>query len=702
MNLWIPRNCKELKQHLSDPLFKNAYFLMFSSVTSAGSGFFFWLFATRFYSTAEVGLASAIIAAMGLLGMISMLGFDISLVRFLPEQEDKAELINSCLTISFIFSFALTMIFIAGIELWSPSLIIIKENKLLLLLFVVFTVIVPLHGLQSSGVFVGFRKTEYSFFQTIAIFLRLAIVPCLVSFGALGIYASYGLTLILAFGLGIYLTSKIFSYKLIPTVKIDVVNDIFHFSFGNYFARIFEMLPTFILPIMVINILGAEMNAYFYIAWQISMLLLAVPRWTSTSLLAEGSYNRENLRRDTKKAAKFIFLLLGVAILGIFLFGKYLLWVFGEEYAKNSFEVLSILVLGSIPFAFNSLYATTKRVQKEIKPVIFVYGGIAMITIVGSYLLMQSMGIIGVGIAWVIGNGVVTAGIIVSGKSDTHIIKTFPKDLALVILFTLLCTPFVLIPPANETPIRIILGLALVLFLPGYSLIAVLFPRKDDLDAIERIIFSFGLSIASTPLLGLALNYTPFGIRLSPILIVLSIFTISLAMCAYVRRSMIPEKDRFGVEFGTAFKVVKESFKSSDTKIDRILSVILIISIILASSMTVYVIVTPKQGEKFTEFYILGPGGKASDYPTNLRVGEEREVIIGVVNHEYTNVMYQLEVKLDGEVIDERIVDLKHNETWEYPFAVRAKKTGENQKLEFLLYKEGDAYRSLHLWVDVT
>jgi len=83
-----------------------------------------------------------------------------------------------------------------------------------------------------------------------------------------------------------------------------------------------------------------------------------------------------------------------------------------------------------------------------------------------------------------------------------------------------------------------------VLFLPGYSLIATLFPRKGDLDAIERIALNFGLSIAITPLLGLALNYTPFGIRLLPVLIVLSVFTISLALGAYVRRSMIPEEDR--------------------------------------------------------------------------------------------------------------------------------------------------------------
>jgi uncharacterized membrane protein len=135
-------------------------------------------------------------------------------------------------------------------------------------------------------------------------------------------------------------------------------------------------------------------------------------------------------------------------------------------------------------------------------------------------------------------------------KRSHTMFKDFPKDLTLVILLTLSCIPFVLIPPLNETPMRIIIGLLLVLFLPGYSLIAALFPRKDDLDGIERIAFSFGLSIAVVPLLGLALNYTPFGIRLVPILSVLSIFTVLLAVVAYVRRCGLPESDRFVIEVG--------------------------------------------------------------------------------------------------------------------------------------------------------
>ena len=137
--------------------------------------------------------------------------------------------------------------------------------------------------------------------------------------------------------------------------------------------------------------------------------------------------------------------------------------------------------------------------------------------------------------------------------------------------------------------------------------------------------------------------------------------------------------------------------------IDRVLTVILLITIIVSICLVVYVIVTPKQGEKFTEFYMLGMEGMADEYPIELTVGENGELIIGVVNHEYADVSYRLEVKLDGAVIHTEQIDLAHDETWEEPFTFKATVGGDNQKLEPLLYREGadEVYRSLHLWVNV-
>jgi uncharacterized membrane protein len=86
------------------------------------------------------------------------------------------------------------------------------------------------------------------------------------------------------------------------------------------------------------------------------------------------------------------------------------------------------------------------------------------------------------------------------------------------ILYTINILTVVLILVITLFPdnvLRIILGLPLVLFFPGFALITALFPRKESLSDIERLGLTFGLSLAVVPLIGLGLNYTPWGLRLN-------------------------------------------------------------------------------------------------------------------------------------------------------------------------------------------
>jgi hypothetical protein len=83
---------------------------------------------------------------------------------------------------------------------------------------------------------------------------------------------------------------------------------------------------------------------------------------------------------------------------------------------------------------------------------------------------------------------------------------------------------------------RIVFGSLFVLFLPGYSLIEALYPREDELSPLERLALSIGLSLALVPLVGLVLNYTPWGIRLNPIMAALSTLTLALLLVASYRK----------------------------------------------------------------------------------------------------------------------------------------------------------------------
>ena len=82
--------------------------------------------------------------------------------------------------------------------------------------------------------------------------------------------------------------------------------------------------------------------------------------------------------------------------------------------------------------------------------------------------------------------------------------------------------------------IRYVLGAIFVLFLPGYSLIKALFPEKE-LDNIERTALSIGMSLALVPITGLILNYTPWGIRTTPVTLSLLCLTTIFATAAIIR-----------------------------------------------------------------------------------------------------------------------------------------------------------------------
>jgi uncharacterized membrane protein len=118
------------------------------------------------------------------------------------------------------------------------------------------------------------------------------------------------------------------------------------------------------------------------------------------------------------------------------------------------------------------------------------------------------------------------------------------RDLQAIVAFVIVAAIFVLVPPLNETPVRALLGFVLVLFVPGYVFISALFPKENELDKIERLALSIGLSICIVVFIGLALNYTPWGIRLGAILLCISGFTlIFAAISAYRRLENYQKKD---------------------------------------------------------------------------------------------------------------------------------------------------------------
>ncbi len=287
--------------------------------------------------------------------------------------------------------------------------------------------------------------------------------------------------------------------------------------------------------------------------------------------------------------------------------------------------------------------------------------------------------------------------------------QKFPSDLLLIAGLVILTDIFVLIPVLSGSFIRTALCLPLFLFLPGYALIAMLFPEKGGLEGMERIALSVAMSASVVPLIGLALSFTPWKIKERSLLTGFSVFTLIMLVVAYIRRRNLPADRTFEVSFRTiALTLISEVMGEKESKTEKKLRIILALSFLILIVTGAYFVLVPQEKEPFTEFYILGNNGMANNYKTQYMQGETGTYIVGITNNEHKTMDYTMEVRLENRSLplpqNLQHIRLARNTTLEEPLVITPSVEGKNMKLEFLLFNETEKnvpYKNLRLWINV-
>ena len=269
-------------------------------------------------------------------------------------------------------------------------------------------------------------------------------------------------------------------------------------------------------------------------------------------------------------------------------------------------------------------------------------------------------------------------------------------DIALLVVLALCVFPLVALTTGVLT---IALTVPLLVFFPGYALVAALFPRKESLDSVERMALSLMLSIAVVPLIGLILYYTTWGIRTYPVVGTISGFILIFSLIALLRRRKLPREERF--EPRIHLSVLR---LGGGTRFDHALACVLLLTVLGAIGTLAYVIAVPKHVQEFSEFYLLGAEGQAEEYPQQAIVGQPVDVTMGITNREDDDTAYTVEITIDGDSVDQiGPIQLSNDKTWESKISVVPGKVGSDQRVEFLLRKNGGAepYLAVHLILDV-
>jgi O-antigen/teichoic acid export membrane protein len=386
-------------------MYKNSIYLMLSTAVMSFLGFFFWMITARFYSTEQVGLGTTLFSIMALITNFSLLGLGNGLIRYLSASDRKNKKINTSFTIVTLVSILISVIYLIFMKTFSPKLLFVKENIYFALLFILFTACYSLNVL-SDYVFIAYRSSGFVLIKnTISSTVKLIFPIFLVTMGAFGIFVSMGISMAIAFFFSLLFLILRFNYVFKPGIDRIVVSRMAKFSFGNYVGELIGSLPVTILPILITNLIGAKYSAFFYMDMMIANLLYIIPKATSQSLFAEGSYNEAELKLHLKKSVKIISIIIIPVIIVIFVFGKFILLAFGKNYSDEGFILLRFLSISGIFISISCLGYSILNIKHKVKLNILLSIVNAAITLILSVILIKTnlFGVVGVGIAWIAG-----------------------------------------------------------------------------------------------------------------------------------------------------------------------------------------------------------------------------------------------------------------------------------------------------------
>lgn len=291
---------------------------------------------------------------------------------------------------------------------------------------------------------------------------------------------------------------------------------------------------------------------------------------------------------------------------------------------------------------------------------------------------------------------------------------------------------------APATPVRVLVVLAVLLFVPGYAFTTAAFPatrrpRTAPADSttasgpagitvVERLALSFGLSVALLPLYGLVLQVTVENFAVEPLLGLLTVVVPILLVVGTIRRVRTPVARRYVVPLREWLSTVRSTVSAGRTR-DTVVNVALVVAVIASMSTLTFALVAPQDGSHFTEVSLLAqqPSGDfaGSNYPTTFTEGEGQSLMLHVQNKEeravvYTVVIQQQRVDTDGQVRQSVELDrfnrrVERNQEWYAEHELAPTMAGEDIRVTYLVYRDTvpakptleNAYRSLTLWVDV-
>lgn len=404
----------------ADGMLRNSLYLILNMGVQAALGFGFWIIAARYFSTTDIGQASSLISASTLLSFAGLLGLNTALVKYLPTSSQRNRLITAGLTVVASCSALVAVFYVILMPIVSKPISFVAHSLPLAIGFIVLTAFGGINLLTDS-VFIAAGKSSYTAIVD-GIVGGVAKITLIVIFAGTGAYGVFGAATggFLAAALGsLWLIFRILRWQ--PTFGNfgQVLKPILSFSGMNYVGNILNLLPTLIIPLIVLGKVGPSAAAYYYVSFQLASLFYSAAYSVENAFLAEGSHTGTVNSAILVRSARILVALCVASFVVVLLFGHLMLSAFGSGYGAHAESSLLPLTAAVLPLGAYYWCLTVLRLSNQLRAVVWsnvVYAA----AIIGLAFVLAPRGLEALAMAWPIGT---TVGVVVAGTATIRSLR---------------------------------------------------------------------------------------------------------------------------------------------------------------------------------------------------------------------------------------------------------------------------------------
>jgi O-antigen/teichoic acid export membrane protein len=386
-----------------EPVLRTGHLLAVSSLVNAGLGSVFWLLATHWYDADVVGLSYSAIAVSLLLTGIGQLNLNDFLVRFVPCAGLRTRrLVLTCYAVSVSWSLLVAVVFLALVPVIAPGLDFLLA-PVTGVCFVAATAGYAVFVLQ-DGALTAVRRPGWVVGENLifaCVKMLLLAVGAALSLVA-GILISWAGALVVS----LLVANSVLLRRAVPQHEQETRENtaaqprMIGYAAVDWFGSLFRMASYTLVPLIVLNNLGAAQCAYFSLAWSVAYMPYLLALNMGTSLLAESMRRPEHLVAHALRVLRHSALLLCAITALLVAAAPQILSLFGPAYAAEGSTSLRLLALSALPNLLLSVAIDVARARRRLRWAVWLQVTMCVLVLGLALLLVPVLGVTGAGVAW--------------------------------------------------------------------------------------------------------------------------------------------------------------------------------------------------------------------------------------------------------------------------------------------------------------